>query len=74
MPKVQASESLSPASSPGESGTIVVFSALSGAMIAFGISPTKASAVAGLAAAVSPYALKAFVQWRKYAAKKGGGG
>jgi hypothetical protein len=56
---------LAPASSPGEVSAIGAWGALSGILIAFGVDPIRATAIAGAVAAAAPYVVKAVIWWRR---------
>ena len=51
-------------SSPGELGAVSVWGALTGLLTVFGVNPTKALAISGMAAALTPTIVKAFKAWR----------
>jgi hypothetical protein len=63
--KQPASAALKPSASPGEVSAIGIWGALSALLIAFGVDPARAAAMAGMAGAVAPYAVKAVIAWRK---------
>ena len=50
---------------PAESAAPTVWVALSGLMVAFGVDPTKAAAIAGVAAALTPIVVTFFAARRR---------
>lgn len=54
-----------PQNSPGEIAAPAVWVALGSVLVAFGLSPTKASAVAGMAAVLTPYVVKLALWMRR---------
>ncbi len=54
-----------PAQRPAEYGTLGAWGAVSGLLIAFGVDPLKAQAVAGAVAAVAPAIITFATNWNR---------
>ncbi len=63
--KKPVSAALKPSASPGEVSAIGIWGALSALLIAFGVDPARAAALAGVAGTLAPYAVTAVIAWRK---------
>ena len=63
--KKPVSAALKPSASPGEVSAIAIWAALSALLVTFGVDAARAAAIAGMAGAIAPYAVKAFKAWRK---------
>jgi hypothetical protein len=60
----KAVKQLGPKASPGEVSALGAWTALVPILVAFGIDPTKAMAIAGGVSALAPYVVKVVIQWR----------
>lgn len=60
----EVNPNLTPSASPGETGAIAVWAAVSALLIALGVDAAVATTVAGLLGVLTPYVVKFVLWWR----------